>query len=300
MRIVVTGTKGQVAQSLLATAHADISLIAVGRLSLDFERLQSIAPALSAADPDVIVNAAAYTAVDQAETDEDRAFRINSEAAGTVGLAARKLGVPVIHLSTDYVFDGKSTTPYRETDRVLPVNTYGRSKLAGENAIAATQPNHVILRTSWVYSPFGQNFVKTMLRLGETRDEVRVVADQHGSPTSAVDLARAIVAVAERLVNDPHNTALRGVFHVTGSGDTHWAGFAETIFDEAERRGRDPVHVVPIKTIDYPTPAARPKNSRLDCTKLANVYGLRLPDWQTSARPCVHDILGGAKAAPPI
>lgn len=293
IRIVVTGTKGQVAQSLLAAASANISLIAVGRLSLDFERLQTIGPALAAADPDVIVNAAAYTAVDQAEAEEDRAFRINAEAAGTVGLAAKKLGVPVIHLSTDYVFDGRSGIPYRETDRVSPVNTYGRSKLAGELAVAATQPDHVILRTSWVYCPFGQNFVKTMLRLGETRAELRVVADQTGSPTAAGDLANVILSVAEKLVGTPDRSTLRGVYHACGTGSTHWAGFAELIFDEATRLGRKNVAVIPITSADYPTAAARPQNSRLDCTKLADVYGLRLPAWEASARGCVRTILNG-------
>lgn len=294
MRIVVTGTKGQLAQSLLASATADISLIAVGRLSLDFERLQSIAPALAAADPDVIVNAAAYTAVDQAETEEARAFRINATAAGAVAAAAKKLGVPVIHLSTDYVFDGTASTPYRETDATSPINAYGRSKLAGESNVATAHPDHVILRTSWIYSPFGQNFVKTMLRLGETRDTIRVVADQHGSPTSAQDIARAIVAVAKRLNECPGDASLRGIFHIAGSGETTWAQFAEAIFDDAAAHGRTRVNVVPISAAEYPAVAARPKNSRLDCDKLAQTYGLRLPDWRASTRACVAQLLDGA------
>jgi dTDP-4-dehydrorhamnose reductase len=294
MRIVVTGTKGQLAQSLLACATADISLIAVGRLSLDFERLQSIAPALAAADPDVIVNAAAYTAVDQAETEEARAFRINATAAGAVAAAAKKLGVPVIHLSTDYVFDGSAAAPYRETDATSPINAYGRSKLAGEANVANAHADHVILRTSWVYSPFGQNFVKTMLRLGETRDTISVVADQHGSPTSAQDIAHAIVTIAKRLNGTPGDASLRGLFHIAGSGETTWAEFAQAIFNDAASRGRNRVNVVPITAAEYPTAAARPKNSRLNCDKLAQVYDLRLPDWRTSARACVAQLLDGA------
>lgn len=295
MRIVVTGTKGQLAQSLLASATADISLIAVGRLSLDFERLQSIAPALAAADPDVIVNAAAYTAVDQAETEEARAFRINATAAGAVAAAAKKLGVPVIHLSTDYVFDGTAGTPYRETDATSPINAYGRSKLAGESNVANAHADHVILRTSWVYSPFGQNFVKTMLRLGETRDTISVVADQHGSPTSAQDIASAIVSIAKRLNESPTDTSLRGLFHIAGSGETTWAQFAQAIFDDAAARGRNRVNVVPITAAEYPTAAARPQNSRLNCDKLAQTYGLRLPDWRASTRACVTQLLDGAQ-----
>lgn len=293
MRIVVTGTKGQLAQSLIACATADISLIAVGRISLDFERLQSIAPALAAADPDVIVNAAAYTAVDQAETDEERAFRINAEAAGVVAAAARKLNVPVIHVSTDYVFDGRASAPYRETDPTAPLNAYGRSKLAGESGVAQTHPDHVILRTSWVYSPFGQNFVKTMLRLGETRDTINVVADQRGCPTSAPDIAQAIVAIAQRLHQQRDDASLRGIFHVAGHGEGSWADFANTIFDETARRGGKRVAVNPITTAEYPTPAARPMNSRLDCSKLQKAYGLRMPDWQESVRRCVGQLASG-------
>lgn len=294
MRIVVTGTKGQLAQSLIASATADISLIAVGRLSLDFERLQSIGPALAAADPDVIVNAAAYTAVDLAETEYARAFRINATAAGAVALSARRLGVPVIHLSTDYVFDGNAPSPYRESDATSPVNAYGRSKLAGESNVANAHTDHVILRTSWVYSPFGQNFVKTMLRLGETRDTLNVVADQHGSPTSAPDIAQAIVAIAKRLVESPDDAGLRGIFHVTGSGETTWADFAQAIFDDAAEHGRKRVNVVPITAAEYPTAAARPKNSRLNCDKLYTTYGLQLPDWRVSTRACVAQLLDGA------
>ena len=294
MRIVVTGTKGQLAQSLLACETADISLIAVGRVSMDFEKLQTIAPALASARPDVIVNAAAYTAVDQAETEEGRAFRINATAAGAVAASARKLNIPVIHLSTDYVFDGHAAVPYRETDATAPLNAYGRSKLAGEKTVATANPDHVILRTSWIYSPFGQNFLKTMLRLGETRNEINVVADQYGCPTAAADIAGAIVAIAAMLRAKPDDARLRGTFHLAGSGEATWAGFAQTIFDEAARHGRGSVNVVPITAAEYPTAAARPDNSRLNCDKLSEVYGLQLPDWRSSARACVAHLMSGA------
>ncbi len=294
MRIVVTGTRGQLAQSLLACETADISLIAVGRVSMDFEKLQTIAPALASAQPDVIVNAAAYTAVDQAEAEEARAFRINSTAAGAVAAAARKLNVPVIHLSTDYVFDGRADAPYRETDATSPLNAYGRSKLAGEKTVATANPDHVILRTSWIYSPFGQNFLKTMLRLGETRNEISVVADQYGCPTAAADIAAAIVAVASTLLAKRDDARLRGTFHLTGSGEATWAEFAQTIFDEAAKYGRGRVNVIPITAAEYPTAAARPNNSRLNCDKLSDVYGLRLPDWRHSVRTCVARLMSGA------
>ena len=294
MRIVVTGTKGQLAQSLLACEAADISLIAVGRVSMDFEKLQTIAPALASAQPDVIVNAAAYTAVDQAEAEEARAFRINATAAGAVAAAARKLNVPVIHLSTDYVFDGRADTPYRETDATAPLNAYGRSKLAGEKTVATANPDHVILRTSWIYSPFGQNFLKTMLQLGETHSEVSVVADQYGCPTAAADIAGAIVAIASTLRTRPDDARLRGTFHLAGSGETAWAEFAQTIFDEAAQHGHKRVNVVPITAAEYPTAAARPNNSRLNCDKLSEVYGLRLPDWRSSVRVCVARLMSGA------
>lgn len=288
LRLAVTGRDGQVVRSLLeAGPAAGVEVIAIGRPDLDLERPETIAPALAAARPDVVVNAAAYTAVDQAEAEPDRAHLINATAAGAVAAAARALGCPVIQISTDYVFDGTKAAPYGEDDPVGPAGVYGASKLAGERAVAAASPDHAILRTAWVFAPFGKNFVRTMLHLGETRDEVRVVADQQGCPTYAPDIAAAIIAVARNLKARPDDAALRGVFHMTGSGETTWAGFAEAIFAGAAALGRRPVRVVPIPAREYPTPARRPANSRLDCGRLARVHGVRLPAWPDALQRCL-------------
>jgi dTDP-4-dehydrorhamnose reductase len=222
-------------------------------------------------------------------------MRVNGEGAGYVAEIAAELRAPLLHLSTDYVFDGALDRPYREDDPTGPTGAYGRSKLAGEQKIAAIHRDHAILRTAWVYSPFGANFVRTMLRLGETRDEVGVVADQLGNPTSALDIADALIAIASRLRADP-DPALRGIFHMTGGGDATWADFAEAIFSAAERQGRSPVRVRRITTADYPTPAQRPANSRLDNGKLGKVYGLRLPDWRRSLPSTVERIIRGEKS----
>ena len=247
-------------------------------------------PGLRRRAPTSIVNAAAYTAVDKAEAEEAVAVRVNGEGAGHVAEAAARLGVPLLHLSTDYVFDGKLDRPYREDDPTARAGAYGRSKLAGEKLIAERCEDSVILRTAWVYSPFGANFVRTMLRLNETRDEVGVVADQRGNPTSALDIADALIAIAGRMKDDA-SPALRGVFHMTGSGEATWADFAEAVFREAAARGRRLTRVKPIATADYPTPARRPANSRLDNEKLSRVYGFRLPEWRQSVAVCCARLL---------
>ena len=240
---------------------------------------------LEGARPDVVVNAAAYTAVDKAEAEEAVAVRVNGEGAGHVAEAAARLGVPLLHLSTDYVFDGALPRPYREEDPTGPAGAYGRSKLIGERLVAERCPDCVILRTAWVYSPFGSNFVRTMLRLGETREEVGVVADQVGNPTSALDIAGALIAIAAK-ARDNSSQALRGVFHMTSAGEASWADFAEAIFSEAAARGRRLTRVKRIATADYPTRARRPANSRLDNGKLSRVYALTLPEWRASLTAC--------------
>jgi dTDP-4-dehydrorhamnose reductase len=290
MRIAVTGTKGQLARALLERAGG-AEIVLLGRPDLDLEELATMRPALAAARPDIVVNAAAYTAVDQAESEPEAAHAVNALAAGEVAAAARALGAPVIQISTDYVFDGSCERPYREDDPVAPLGIYGASKLAGEQAVVAAQPDHVVLRTAWVYSPFGKNFVRTMLMLGETRQEVTVVADQRGCPTAALDLADAILAVAGRLVGERDNADLRGTFHAVGGGETTWAGFAEAIFADAARLGRPGVRVRPIMSQDYPTPARRPANSRLDCAKLQRIYGLSLPPWRSTLPGCVARLI---------
>ena len=291
MRILVTGTEGQVARALAERAAAHrATVVLVGRPRLDLADPASIGPALTETGGDLIVNAAAYTAVDQAEAEPELAHGINGVGAGAVAEAALEMGVPVVHLSTDYVFDGSLNRPYREDDPVAPLGAYGRSKLAGERAVAA-YPNHAILRTAWVYSPFGKNFVKTMLRLAGDRDEVAVVADQRGSPTSALDIADAVIRVCRHLVKRPRDDTLRGLFHMTGSDDTTWAEFAAYIFEQSHSLGGPSARVRPIATADYPTPARRPANSRLDCTKLAATHGVTLPSWRTSAASCVARLL---------
>ncbi|MBX4931689.1 dTDP-4-dehydrorhamnose reductase [Rhizobium bangladeshense] len=291
MRIAVTGKQGQVVQSLLRRgAERGIEIIAVGRPEMDLADPPSIAAAFSALRPEVIVSAAAYTAVDKAESEPDLAFSINATGAGAVAEAAARIEAPVIHISTDYVFSGDKASAYSEEDGTAPISAYGRSKLAGEKAVAAANPNHVILRTAWVYSPFGTNFLKTMLRLSETRDHIRVVADQTGCPTSALDIADAVLAIATRVVADPA-PSLRGTFHLTGSGEASWADFAEEIFAELLKSGGRKVSVERIPTADYPTPAMRPANSRLSGDKLARIYGIRLPEWKQSMTVVMQDLL---------
>ena len=292
MRILVTGTTGQVARALRerAAAHG-VVVRPVGRPAFDLTVPSGILPALRAIGGDVVVSAAAYTAVDQAEAEPEVAEAVNGEGARAVAEAAASLGVPVVHLSTDYVFDGQSVRPYRESDPVAPLGAYGRSKLSGELAVGQANPNSAILRTAWVYSPFGKNFVATMLRLASSRDEVAVVADQQGSPTSALDIADGVIAVGRNLVERPADAGLRGVFHMTGAGDTTWADLASFVFEHSRRLGGPSARVRRISTEEYPTAARRPLNSRLDSSKLARVHGISLPSWQSSVPPCVSRIL---------
>lgn len=262
----------------------------MGRPELDLAAPETIGPALRAAAPDVVVSAAAYTAVDKAESEPEVADAVNARGARAVAAAAATLGVPVVHLSTDYVFSGNLERPYREDDVTGPVGAYGRSKLAGEVEVAAATPHHVILRTAWVYSPFGANFVRTMLRLAQTRDVVGVVADQHGSPTSALDIADGILRVCHN-VHGRQDAGLYGLFHMAGSGYTTWADLAEAIFTISREHGGPSARVERISTSAYPTPAKRPGNSRLDCTKLRAVHGIAMPDWHDSVAGCVARLI---------
>ena len=292
MLILVTGREGQVVRSLVERCRGtEHSVIALGRPELDLAAdPSSIVDAIKAARPDAIVSAAAYTAVDKAETDRDLAFAVNERGAGALARAATELGVPLVHLSTDYVFDGARASPYAEGDPTGPTGVYGASKLAGEKAVLAAQPNAAALRTAWVYSPFGANFVKTMLRLAADRDEIGVVADQRGNPTSALDIADGVLAVTEVLVRSDH-PKLRGIFHMTAEGEASWAEFAEAIFAASAALGGPSAKVKAITTAQFPTPARRPANSRLDSTKLLQAYGIRLPAWQGSVRKVVSRLL---------
>lgn len=294
LRIAVTGKEGQVARSMQALGpEMGVEIIAIGRPELDLADPASVLAALEAARPDAIVSAAAYTAVDKAETEKDLAFAVNGAGAGAVAKAAARLGVPILHLSTDYVFDGSKAERYDESDPTGPTSAYGASKLEGERQVAAETSNHAVFRTAWVYSPHGANFLKTMLRLGETRDTLSVVADQLGCPTSAEDIARAMIVAAKTMAGDADGK-YRGIFHLTGSGEANWADFARAIFSAAEAHGRKPVEVVSITSDQYPSPVKRPANSRLSGKKLERIYGIALPDWRTSTVKVVDALLGKA------
>lgn len=292
IRVVVTGREGQVVRSMVErAAHRGVAVVPLGRPELDLLRPDGLGTILAALKPDVVVNAAAYTAVDQAESDQDNALAINGAGAGAVAAAAAALGVPVVQISTDYVFDGTKPTPYVESDPVAPINAYGRSKLAGERAVAAATDGHAILRTSWVYAATGKNFVLTMLRLAETRPSLSVVGDQLGAPSYAPDIADAVLAVAENLVTRPGDAALRGIFHMSGAGETTWAEFAREIFNLSLARGGNRADVTAIPTSAYPTAARRPANSRLDCSRLKIVHGVAMPHWRDALGRCMDVVL---------
>jgi dTDP-4-dehydrorhamnose reductase len=277
--ILVSGGTGQVACAL-AVAGGDAVRV-VGRPTFDFDRPESIVAAFRAAAPRLVVNAAAYTAVDAAEGDAESAYRANRDGPGALARLCAAAGIPLIHISTDYVFDGTKGAPYAETDATHPTGVYGASKLAGEQEVLAINPRTIVLRTSWVYAPTGKNFVRTMLRVGAERDRVRVVADQRGCPTTAADLAEAILAIAAHL-RAGWRDSFAGVFHAAGSGETTWHGLTVATFEEAEKFGARPPLVEAITTAEYPTKAKRPADTRLDCGKLATVFGVRLPDWRDS------------------
>jgi dTDP-4-dehydrorhamnose reductase len=297
MRIVVTGREGQVVRALTECGPAQgHEVIALGRPQLDLARdAEAIVAALEAGRPDAIVSAAAYTAVDRAEAEPELAAAVNVGGAAAVARAAKALAVPLIHLSTDYVFDGTKSLPYVEEDLTGPTGVYGETKLAGEQAVLSAHDNVVILRTAWVYSPFGANFVKTMLRLASEREEVAVVADQRGNPTSALDIADAVLQAAANL-SASGSASLRGVFHTAGSGDASWADLAETVFAASALAGGPSARVRRIATSDFPTPARRPANSRLDCSRLARVHDIRLPDWRLSAGMVVNRLVAPNRA----
>ena len=292
MRIVVTGRLGQIARSMIERGPAfDIEVLTLARPALDLARPSDLTNMLGALQPQAVVSAAAYTAVDQAETESALAHQINAGGAEALAIAAARLSVPLIHLSTDYVFDGMLDRPYREDDTPRPINVYGLSKWRGEQRVAAAHPNHAILRTAWVYSPFGRNFVRTMLALAGSRDEIAVVADQRGAPSSALDLADGIFNVVRNLVARPDDASCRGVFHMTGGGETTWAEFATAIFAVSAANNGPSSRVRPIAGSEYPTAARRPANSRLDNSRLARWHGVRLPPWQDSLPDIVKRIL---------
>lgn len=291
-RILVVGRSGQVAMALAhaAMTDKDCSVINLGRPKFDLTDTDTVATRIAEQAPDIVINAAAYTAVDKAESEPDLAHAINAVAAGEVARGAAISGAPIIHLSTDYVFDGALERPYREDDTVAPLGVYGRTKLEGEERVRAANPDHLIVRTAWVYSPYGANFVQTMLRLGAERDALSVVDDQTGCPTSADDLAKALLMIAREKL-DSAGTGATGIIHLAGTGETSWYGLAAQVFKTAAASGRKAPGLTPIPTEHYPTPAARPANSRLDCSRARDVFGVGLPDWRTSVTDVTQRII---------
>ncbi len=294
MKILVTGRTGQLVTSLVERSRqvGGIEVVALGRPELDLESPLAIGEAVSRAAPDVVINAAAYTAVDAAEDEPERAFAINAEGAGALARAARAEGARFVQISTDYVFDGTLDRPYREDDPVNPLGVYGRSKRAGEQTVRDEDPGAVVVRTAWVYSPFGRNFLKTMIDLARDRDSLSVVDDQSGNPSSALDLADGLIAILQRWRERP-GLGLGQTYHLAGTGSTTWCRFAAAILEGSSRLGGPTAEVRPIATKDWPTKAPRPANSRLDCSKFAGDFGYSAPEWTLSAAETVRRLVGG-------
>lgn len=296
-KVLVIGRVGQVGHELARSDWpAGCAAEFIERPQLDLTRPSEAHDIVVAARPDIVVNAAAYTAVDAAEANRDTAFAINRDGPGALAEACREIGAALIHYSTDYVYDGGKDGAWVESDPIAPLSVYGASKADGDAAIAARLDRHVILRTSWVYSATGQNFVKTMLRLGAERDRLTIVDDQHGSPTAAADIAAATITVCAALAAGKEDGY--GVFHLRGGGTTTWHGFACEIFRRAAERGlKTPRLIEPIPTEDFPTAAERPRNSVLDCSKIARVYGVAAPRWQDSLSAVLDELVGAAPRA---
>jgi dTDP-4-dehydrorhamnose reductase len=296
VKVLVTGRSGQLACGLLeAAVPLGVEVVAVGRPDIDLVDEKSVARVISRERPDAVVNAAAYTAVDRAEAESAIARAVNALGAEHVARACEVHSIPIIQISTDYVFDGMKDGPYSEDDPTGPVNLYGRSKLEGERAVAKTCERHLILRSAWLHSPWGANFVKTMLGLATVRSEIGVVDDQRGSPTYVPDLARIALAMAIRAAADPAGTRW-GIYHAVGGGETTWFGFAREVFRAAAEQGLPIAEAVAIATADYPTPAFRPADTRLNCDKLRLSFGLELPNWQVGVQACVARLAEWARA----
>ena len=284
LKALIFGTTGQVARELAIRCPTDIRFDALSREEADLTDPAACAEVVRGTDADVIINAAAYTAVDRAEAEEAQAIRINGEAPMAIARAAAGRNLPFVHLSTDYVFDGTGQTPFRPDNSPAPINAYGRSKLAGEMGVVEAGGRYAILRTSWVFSAHGSNFVKTMLSLSGTNNRLDIVRDQIGGPTAAADIADAVWQIAQSLESDER---AGGVYHFAGAPDVGWDGFAREVFRQADRR----VTINPILSINYPTPARRPLNSRMDCRITEATFGIVRPDWRRSLAD-VLDTLG--------
>ncbi len=294
MRLFVVGTQGQIARSLreAAALEPDIVFGCSGRPDVDILRADLVQKTILAFSPDIVINPAAYTAVDRAESEPDLALAINRDGARIVANAAARLGVPIVHLSTDYVFDGRKEGPYVETDAVAPQGVYGRSKLAGEYAVAEANDHHIILRTSWVYAPFGNNFVRTIMRLSTDHDRLQVVDDQIGCPTFAPDIACAILTIARKIGHSGWNRDFAGVTHLAGPDETTWCDFARRIMHVLEQKGERSAAVEGIASTAYPTASIRPANSRLCCDRLASLFDIQMPPLDWSLKQCMERLLG--------
>jgi dTDP-4-dehydrorhamnose reductase len=294
MKILVTGARGQVGRELARRGEArGFEMEALDRQALDIADPQAVAERVCRPGPALVVNAAAYTAVDRAESEPELAFAVNRDGPAHMALACGRAGMPLIHLSTDYVFDGDKAGPYLETDPVSPLGIYGRSKEEGEGKVRAHLREHVILRTSWVYGVHGHNFVKTILRLARERKVIRVVADQRGCPTSAADLAEAVLEIAARLGGNRW-----GTYHYCGEGATTWHAFAEAILAEARKHTLLVAEQVePITTAQYPTPARRPANSVLDCSLFTRTFGIKPRPWRESLAHVISELLSADRTA---
>ncbi|PIB55548.1 dTDP-4-dehydrorhamnose reductase [Pseudomonas sp. 2995-1] len=285
MKILITGQHGQVSQALQAHLQGLGELIVIGSNQLDLAKPDQIREQIRAHRPDLIINAAAHTAVDQAESEPDAAFAINAIAPGILAQEAKALGIPLIHYSTDYVFDGSKPAPYTEADTPNPLSVYGQSKLAGEQAIAAAGGQYLILRTSWVYSNQGKNFLLTMQRLLQEKPQMRIVADQIGAPTWAGTIAGSTRALIERWLAG--EAGEWGIYHLTAQGETSWFGFAQAIGEHLHADGKACAELEAIPSSAYPTPAKRPLNSRLDCSRLQQQWHVSQPHWQDALRECL-------------
>ena len=286
MKILLTGTSGQVGFELQRSLQGLGEVVAVDRAQMDLSNLQQVREVIRAVRPNLIVNPAAYTAVDQAESERELAMRINGEAPAAMAEEAKRLGAAIVHFSTDYVFDGRKNGPWLETDATAPINVYGASKLAGEQAIIAAGVPHLILRTSWVYGMRGKNFLRTVLRLAGERDSLRIVGDQFGAPTWSRTIADTTAQLLARLdASGGFAGEHGGIYHLSAAGSTSWHGFTEAILQQSQLPKR-PL-VTAIRTEEYPLPAPRPRNSVMDHARLA-ALGIHLPDWQTALQLCLH------------
>src|SRR5262245_10187491 len=297
MRFLLLGRTGQVGTELRALAACEsIDVVAPDLDELDLTDAPAIARIVAAEPWSAVINAAAYTDVDRAESEETIALAVNGDAPSRLAAETARRGIPLVHISTDYVFDGRKGAPYVEQDAVAPLNAYGRSKLAGERGVCAGNPRHVVLRTAWLYSPHGRNFVKTILRLAAERERLTVVADQRGCPTSARDVARACLAIALRCASQPQKMPY-GIYHFAGGGDATWFEFANTIVAmAADRTGRSPT-VVPIRTADYPTPAVRAADTRLDCAAIKRTFGLEPRPWRQALAETIDRLAASRELA---